>query len=181
MLRSYGRWIILIGLLVALKGQAFALKDQANPLYGRETEKTRIGESGNPIPRFVALDTDVANLRTGPGRQYPIDWVYQRPGWPFMVTDEEGAWRKLIDHDGIEGWMHVSLLTSRARTALITGQTRTLHKNAEATSKATLLADEGVIGRIMACRGLWCELRIGSIRAWIERRYIWGVFRDEDF
>ncbi|RMD90016.1 MAG: hypothetical protein D6807_02590, partial [Alphaproteobacteria bacterium] len=32
------------------------------------------GPSGLPLPRFVSLAADAANMRTGPGRRYPILW-----------------------------------------------------------------------------------------------------------
>ena len=35
--------------------------------------------------RFVSLKAERANLRVGPGRRYPIDWVYTRPGLPLLV------------------------------------------------------------------------------------------------
>ena len=31
-----------------------------------------------PVPRFVSLRSDKVNVRTGPGEQYPIDWVFTR-------------------------------------------------------------------------------------------------------
>ena len=137
-----------------------------------------------PIPRFVAIDRDVANMRSGPGRQYPIIWVYKRADLPLKVVGENGPWRQVEDMDGTRGWMHVRLLTGR-RTAVLKGEpgavTRSLYKGADSTTGVELTAESGVTGRLMACQSLWCELRIGSRRGWIERRHIWGVFAREEF
>lgn len=138
----------------------------------------RIGPSGNPIPRFVSLSAPVANLRTGPGRQYPVDWVYSRRGLPLEVIDEHGAWRKVRDHEGVTGWMLVSLLYGK-RSAMVRGKTRELYEEPNLSAAVTLVAEPGVIGLIEECEGLWCELDIEGTSAWIERRHLWGVYAHE--
>lgn len=139
--------------------------------------------SNNPIPRFVAIDRSVANMRSGPGRQYPIQWVYKRAGLPLKVVDENGPWRRVVDPDGAEGWMHVRLLTGR-RTVLLKGEpgaiTRKLYQKPSATSAVRVTAESGVTARLMACEKLWCELRIENVRAWIETRHLWGIFPGEE-
>ena len=69
------------------------------------------GATDLPIPRFVSIGADRANLRTGPGVRYPIVWVLQRRGLPVMVSAEFDHWRKIRDADGAEGWVHRSLLS----------------------------------------------------------------------
>jgi SH3-like domain-containing protein len=138
-----------------------------------------VGPSGNPLPRFISLAASEAYMRTGPGRQYPILWVYKRQGLPLEVVDEHGAWRRVRDQEGELGWMHVSLLSSR-RTALVTGGTRRLYADKDPAAPLLLTADPGVIGEVQACEGIWCELEIDGTSAWIERRYIWGVYPREE-
>ena len=44
--------------------------------------------TGLPLPRFVSLRAGEVNLRTGPGVQYPVDWVYLRknlPPWHYQL------------------------------------------------------------------------------------------------
>ena len=38
-----------------------------------------------PVPRFVTLRSDKVNVRTGPGEQYPIDWVFTRKDMPVVT------------------------------------------------------------------------------------------------
>ena len=61
------RLIILLLVVIGLSSLSFhpSLAD-----IGRET--------GLPIPRFVSLNKDKVYLRAGPGRRYPIDWVFKR-------------------------------------------------------------------------------------------------------
>ena len=73
-----------------------------------------------PVPRFVTLKGDEVNVRAGPGRRYPINWVFLRRSMPVEVVAEFDTWRKIRDFEGIEGWVHQSLLSGR-RGALILG------------------------------------------------------------
>ena len=68
-------------------------------------------ETGLPVPRFVTLRADEVNLRTGPGEQYPIEWIYVRAGLPVEIIAEFGNWRRIRDFEGIEGWVFHSLLS----------------------------------------------------------------------
>jgi SH3-like domain-containing protein len=46
--------------------------------------------SGLPIPRFVSTKHERTNVRTGPGVQYPIKWIYIRSALPVDVVAEFG-------------------------------------------------------------------------------------------
>lgn len=146
---------------------------------GNTAAALQLGPSGNPLPRFISLAASEAYMRTGPGRQYPIRWVYKRRMLPLEVIDEHRAWRKVRDHDGETGWMHVSLLSSR-RTAIIVGDTRGLYDEKSPASPLKMTAEAGVIGEISACEGIWCELEIDGTTGWIERRYLWGMYDREE-
>ena len=62
--------------------------------------------SGLPLPRFVSLRADQVNLRTGPGVQYPVEWVYQRKDLPVEIIAEYRTWRKIRDWQSTQGWVH---------------------------------------------------------------------------
>lgn len=147
--------------------------------YSSASDKPQIGPSGNPLPRFVSLRADKAYLRTGPGRQYPIDWVYKRQGLPLEVIDEHGPWRKVRDHEGVTGWMLVSLLSPR-RMALIKGKERNLYHESDLKAPVALIVEPGVTARILKCQAIWCRLNVDGTKAWIERRHLWGVYRSEE-
>ncbi len=138
------------------------------------------GASGLPLPRFLSLSSDEANLRTGPGVRYPIAWVFVRRDMPLEVTAEFELWRKVRDIDGAEGWAHKSLLSGR-RTALIVGEIRALHREPDATSPPVLFAEPGVHGRLLACRPEWCRMAIAGREGWLPRTQIWGVHPWETF
>lgn len=139
-----------------------------------------VGASGLQLPRFVALQAKKVHLRTGPGTHYPIDWVYYRETLPVEVIDEHGPWRKVRDMDDTVGWIHRQLLIG-PRYALVRGKTRTLFAEKDLASARLVIAEAGVTGRLLACEGIWCQLVIGGKKGWMERRHLWGVYKDEVF
>jgi len=130
------------------------------------------------LPRFVSLKSTEANLRAGPGTQYPIKWIYRRASLPVEIIDEYGHWRKIRDMDGEQGWMHKGML-SGTRTAIIMGKTRALKRKPETSSVAILKAEPTVVGKILECEAAWCRLDIKGRRGWIQKQFIWGVYKNE--
>ncbi len=131
-----------------------------------------------PVPRFAALRSDEVNLRAGPGKQYPVDWVFTRRALPVEITADYGQWRKIRDVDGSEGWVHQSLLTGR-RSVMITGEIRTLVREPEPGAAPVARAEPGVIARLLACRGVWCRIEIERHKGWLRRDHLWGVYAGE--
>ena len=136
--------------------------------------------TGLPLPRFVSLRADTVNMRTGPGVQYPVEWVFQRRELPVEVIAEYRTWRKVRDWQGAEGWMHASMLGG-ARTIIVTESIATLRAEAERRADAVARAEPGTIGRLLGCpEGLaWCRVEIGGHDGWLERGAFWGVYAGE--
>jgi SH3-like domain-containing protein len=130
--------------------------------------------TGLPVPRFVSLAADRVNVRFGPGKQYPINWVFARKDLPVEIIAEFDTWRKIRDADGDEGWIHSSLLSSR-RTIMVTGQVRELHRTPSPNSRVVLRAEPGVIGRLFDCEENWCRIEIEGRRGWLQRDEFWGT------
>jgi SH3-like domain-containing protein len=153
----------LAALLVAAASPAFA--------------QSRGGETF-PIPRYVSLRTDEANIRTGPGVQYPIEWVFTRRHMPVEVVEHFEYWRKIRDVEGTEGWVHTSMLSGK-RYALVTGEIRSLRRKPEQGAPEAARLEPGVIGQILECQGQFCRLEAGGIKGWLARSEFWGVYPNE--
>lgn len=139
-----------------------------------------MGASGYPLPRFMSLDDNITNMRTGPGLEYPIDWIYQKQDYPLKVIAEYGNWFKIIDIDGSTGWILRALLSLNRRAIIING-TQNLIKSPDEATKVTLTAEQDVLGTIMQCRNNWCEMEIGGFKGWINSENIWGALDQEIF
>jgi SH3-like domain-containing protein len=138
----------------------------------------RAAEKALPVPRFVTLRSDQVNVRTGPGEQYPIDWVFTRKSMPVEIVAEFKTWRKIRDVDGTEGWVYERMVAGR-RTVLVRGQVRALHDKPRADSDIVARAEPGVIATLLECDAAWCRVETDGVRGWLGRDEIWGVYPDE--
>jgi SH3-like domain-containing protein len=135
-------------------------------------------EKNEPIPRFVTLRSDTVNLRMGPGDRYPVEWVYHRKGLPVEIVAQFDQWRRVRDWQGTEGWVHQRLVTA-IRNVIVKGAQRTLYADADTEAAPVAKLDPGVIAHLLECRKEWCRIETESIKGWLNRNEIWGVYPDE--
>jgi SH3-like domain-containing protein len=97
---------------------------------------------------------------------------------PLQVVAEYGHWRRVIDRDGLGGWVHYTMI-SGARTVIIDEDMLPLRNrpNLEGLENAKLEA--GVIARLGACNRDWCRLTAGSYKGWAPKHVLWGVMAEE--
>src|SRR5450432_48263 len=89
---------------------------------GHAADKTAL-----PVPRFVTLRSDRVNVRTGPGEQYQIDWVFTRKDMPVQIVAEFDHWHRIRDVEGTEGWVQERIVTGR-RAVIVRGLQRALRE-----------------------------------------------------
>ena len=126
-------------------------------------------------PYWASIASGRAMTRTGPGKNYPGVWLYQRRDLPVRVVKKYDNWRLIQDPDGAQGWMLVTLLSDR-RTAIVKpGDPRPLRVRPDEGAKTQYMAEQGVVGRISKCSNGWCRIEIGSRRGYVRTSDIWGV------
>jgi SH3-like domain-containing protein len=168
----------LFWLVPSLKSPTSLLDGQiTTPAFAQEAKLTVRG-SGLPVPRYVTLKFDEANLRAGPGREYPVLWQYRQAGLPLMVDAEFGIWRKVVDHDGTAGWMHGSVLSLR-RMALVQTNMAKIYADPDEASDVIALAERLALMELQSCPKAWCRVASDDVRGWIKRRVVWGVLENE--
>lgn len=136
--------------------------------------------TGFPLPRYVSIKAAEANARRGPSRSHRIDWVFQRRDMPVMIVAEHGHWRRVVDRDGVGGWVHYTLLSGE-RTAIVEAARLPLYQRPDTSSMIRAEAERGVIGSLRECHGDWCEMEVAGFRGWVEVSGIWGVDPGESF
>ena len=153
---------------------------------GALADDTPFKSTPYPVPRFVTLADEEVFVRTGPGKQYPIDWVFEQEGLPVEIVLEFENWRKIRDHEGQKGWVY-GPLTSGRRNAL------TQIKNANEMGFVSLLdtpknnshvhanLEANVLLNLKACETAYCRVEIEGQKGWIAKDNLWGVYADEVF
>ena len=135
--------------------------------------------TGREIPRFVSLKARRANVRRGPGRTFPIDWVFVRQNMPVEIIDEWELWRRVRDIDGARGWIHKQLLDGR-RHVMVT-ELAELTVLPDENTKVVALLEGGVIARLLQCELNWCQVKSDSYTGWLPKIVLWGTYDGEIF
>ena len=131
-------------------------------------------------PYWASIASGQAMTRTGPGKNYPGVWLYQRRDLPVRVIKKYETWRLIQDPDGAQGWMLVTMLSDR-RTAMVKpGEPRPVRTGPDDDAKIRYMAEQGVVGRIDHCKGQgWCRIEIGNKEGYIRTSDLWGVADNE--
>ncbi len=129
-------------------------------------------------PYWASLSAGQARMRTGPGRNYPASWLYQRQGLPVRVIEVYPGWRKVRDPEGAEGWM-IGNLVSDQRSGMIKGGEVDLRDGPNPGARIVWRAEPGVVGRIDKCGGGWCRIDVHGRGGYVETTHLWGVDPDE--
>lgn len=171
--------------LTAILAALIAPLPAASAAEARQGEVTTAGKQA--LPRYVSLKPSRANLRSGPGTEYPTVWVYHREGLPLEIIKEFEGWRQVRDADGSSGWVLQSFLSGR-RTALIEpweakpGVTPPqIALLADGSEKAQLVAkvEAGVIANVLTCDGKWCWVSVDKYKGYVQQKKLWGVYEAE--
>ena len=136
-------------------------------------------DGGLKVPRFVSLHSDKVNLRTGPGRRYPIEWVLTRKDMPVEVTAQFEQWRRIRAWDGTAGWVQQQMVGGKRFVVVEKGAARPVYRQPEPNSGVVARAEPGVIARLAECRGPWCRVETPDVSGWMRRTDLWGVYPDE--
>lgn len=174
--------------LAAPLGGAYAASDEpsgppseedATPQQKKKLKGVPPG-TGLPIPRFVTLRSGEVNARIGPGRSYPVEWIFSRKEMPVEITAEFDTWRRIRDWEGSQGWVHQSMLSGK-RGVVVLGDTRALRKEPMEAAAIVAYAKPGVIGKLLKCKEKWCQVDMKGHKGWLTRADVWGVYAEEKF
>ena len=151
--------------------------------------------TGLPVPRYVSLKAGRANVRRGPGTDFPIDWVYIKRGVPLEVTAESNHWRRVRDHEGDGGWIWHTLLDG-TRSAIVTGDVQggdvrggdapadalvALHTKPEVDADIVAYLEPGLVTMLRGCKAGWCRIEVQNRSGWTPQAALWGVYPGEEF
>ena len=134
------------------------------------------------VPYYASISAGKARMRSGPARNYPASWMYQRADLPVKVVAvyERGGWLKVEDPAGVQGWIAGPLI-SDTRTAIVVGQVAELQQSPEPGSKVVWRAAPGVVGRLSKCARGWCHLDVKGRGGFVEISRLWGIDATEQF
>jgi SH3-like domain-containing protein len=124
-----------------------------------------VSESGLKLPRMVSLRTEPVQVRSGPGKKYPIEWIYQQKGAPVEVINEYEAWREIKDWEGSVSWVHRSMITGKRFAKVTTAGENNIYSNDKYSAKIIAKVEDGAVGEIKECTksNEFCLLKFDTI------------------
>jgi len=122
---------------------------------------------------FLSLKQDKVYVRYGPGKNYPIKYVYKKKFLPIKVIDKKDNFRRIIDHKKNSGWIHQIML--RKLNSLIMLEEKIIFKKNSKFSKPLAKLEKGRLVIIKKCELNWCKIETGNYSGWIETKNVWGI------
>ena len=127
------------------------------------------------VPYWASLRASEVNMRVGPSTDFPIDWVYRRPGLPVKVLRINQGWRLIEDPDGTRGWVIARFLTPERGAIVVGDGLAEMRATGESGSPVRWRAEPGVVGALGDCDDGWCEFAAGARKGWIRAARLWGA------
>ena len=135
--------------------------------------------SGLPVPRWVTIKAPRVNVRRGPSLDLDVLWTYVKPGVPVEVIAEYDTWRRIRDAEGGTGWVKAAMLDGR-RNVVVTGRVNTaILEEPRSDAETVALAGPGLVAKLVACVGAWCEISTRGYDGFVSRDRLWGVYESE--
>lgn len=140
------------------------------------------------VPYFASVKSSEVNVRKGPHTRYPISWVFKKKGEPVEVIAEFEHWKRIKDVEGDEGWVKSIMLTKK-RTAVIVSSRETrehkifinVYKKPESSSNLAAKIETMKRVSLKQCKKEWCRIEVNQTTGWIEKKFLWGVYANEEF
>jgi len=138
-----------------------------------------------PLPRFASFRSGMVNARSGPGKRYPIEWVYRQKKAPVEVIQayeyRKEMWYKIRDWDDSESWVHHSMISKNRTAKIINTKEGNVYAKDNYEAKVIAKAENGVIAEIVKCpRGSeFCLLKFKTQEGWVAKKFLFGMYPDE--
>ena len=130
--------------------------------------------SANENNYYLILKNDKANVRYGPGFDYPIKFIYKKKNFPVKVIDKKENFRRIIDFKKNNGWIHISQLKKGKSFILLKNQI--LFSKPTKYSKPMLKISKGRLLLVKKCKKNWCKVKTENYLGWVITNNIWGTY-----
>ncbi len=121
------------------------------------------------------LKNNPSNLRVGPGKRFPIIWVYQQKNLPVKIIDTYPDWYKIEDKWGQTGWVAKQNISTQKKMAMTNDDGEVLmYKKANKKSPLNAILKGRFILTVKKCDRDFCFVEIPNYKGYILRQDLWG-------
>lgn len=128
-------------------------------------------------PFFASTRYSLDNVRSGPGKEYPIVWVYRTKSLPFKVITHYKNWYQIEDYSGKVGWISANS-TSYLRTAITKCTTSVFNVPAAGAQKIATIDPNVIVMTSQDVKGEYMKIEVKTqklnLTGWILFDNVWG-------
>lgn len=103
-------------------------------------------------------------------------------GVPVLINAKYDHWRRIVDPDGTEGWLHKNQLSIK-RHVMTMKDDVSLMSGTKEQSKILAKIKRNVIMDLKEIRGNWCKVSCKynskKFSGWVKKTDTFGTFKDE--
>lgn len=123
--------------------------------------------------QYLTVTTDGANVRTGPGTNYPASMELFE-GYPLKVETKQGEWYKIVDYEKDTGWIHESIV-KKADTVIVDAKASVNMRSGPGTNNSVVAdVERGVVLKILDSNGKWTKVQhANGTSGWIYTPLLW--------
>ncbi len=122
---------------------------------------------------FVSIKNNSVNVRDKPNTRAPIQWELSK-GYPLQVTQKQGQWLRVKDHESTLGWVH-SPLTNKTPHMVVKASSANMRSGPGQNYRLVRKLDQGDILSTLQKQNGWTKVkREGGQTGWVAQNLLWG-------
>ncbi len=120
----------------------------------------------------LAVSSNTANIRSGPGTNHDILWKVEK-FYPVLILKKTNVWYYFRDFEEDEGWIHESLVNKTA-TVITKSDTANIRSGPGTKNKILFSVDRGIPFKILKKKGKWIRIQhADGDKGWIHKSLVW--------
>ena len=124
-------------------------------------------------PEFLSVKTPRASVRESPDKKAPVLWNVWKL-MPLETVAYQGAWVKVRDLDGDEGWMAIETLCDIPSVMASPKKGAQLRRTPG--GKVEWILDRGYSLRVFSEKDEWLEVSdLNEASGWVLKSEVWGA------
>ncbi len=120
----------------------------------------------------LAVKVSIANMRSGPGKQFKELWQVEKYH-PVIVIEKKGKWYKIRDFENDKAWIHNSLLAD-IQSVITIKEKCNVRSKASKNGRILFTVEKGVPFKVLEKKGNWIKIKhADNDVGWIYKTLVW--------
>jgi SH3-like domain-containing protein len=128
--------------------------------------------NGTALAERMTVNVPMANVRSGPGRNYSILWKLEKYH-PIDVLKKQDPWYYFQDFESDKGWLHKSLVNGEPSVIVIKERCN-VRSGPGTDHDVVFTVERGVPFKVVKREGDWISIvHSDGDKGWIHKNLVW--------